>query len=123
METSFKEQLSGMAIDAKCIATYPCISMDDAETELFKTQERAPLILCRYIDDIFFIWTHGKDHLETFLQKPNSFIPDFKYTYESNEKEIPFLDFKVKLKEGKINRSLYQIYGQASVSVFHIITS
>ena len=30
-----------------------------------------------------------------------------KFTYESNEKEIPFLDLKVNLNEGKISTDLY----------------
>ena len=29
------------------------------------------------IDNIFFIWTHGKEHLETFLQEFNNFNCDF----------------------------------------------
>ena len=81
--------------------------MDEVETEFFKVQERTPLLWFRYIDDIFFIWTHGKEHLETFLQELNNFNPDLKFTYESNEKEIPFLDLKVKLNEGKISTDLY----------------
>ena len=81
--------------------------MDEVETEFLKAQERTPLIWFRYIDDIFFIWTHGKEHLETFLQELNNFNPDLKFTYESNEKEIPFLDLKVKLNEGKISTDLY----------------
>ena len=43
----------------------------------------------------------------TFLQELNNFNPDLKFTYESNEKEIPFLDLKVKLNEGKISIDLY----------------
>ena len=66
-----------------------------------------PLVWFRYIDDFFFIWTHGKKHVETFLQELNNFNPDLKFTYESNEKEIPFLDLKVKLNEGKIRTYLY----------------
>ena len=72
-----------------------------------KTQERTPLVWFRYIDDIFFIWAPGKEHLETFLQELNNFNPDLKFTYESNEKEIPFLDLKVKLNEGKISTDFY----------------
>ena len=72
-----------------------------------KTQERTPLVWFRYIDDIFFIWIHGKEHLKTFLQQLNNFNTDLKYTYESNEKEIPFLDLKVKLNEGKISTDFY----------------
>ena len=30
-----------------------------------------------------------------------------KFTYESNEKEIPFFDLKMKLNEGKISTDLY----------------
>ena len=79
----------------------------EVETESLKTQERTPLVWFRYIDDIFFIWAPGKEHLETFLQELNNFNPDLKFTYESNEKEIPFLDLKVKLNEGKISADLY----------------
>ena len=48
-----------------------------------------------------------KYHLEKYLQELNNFNPDLKFTYESNEKEIPFLDLKVKLNEGKISTDLY----------------
>ena len=81
--------------------------MDKVETEFQKAQERTPLRWFRYIDDIFFIWTHGKEHLKTFLQQLNNFNTGLKYTYESNEKEIPFLDLKVKLNKGKISTDLY----------------
>ena len=79
---------------------------DEVVTEFLKTQEKTSLVWLRYIVDIFFIWTNGKEHLETFLQELN-FNPDLKFTYESNEKEIPFLDLKVKLNEGKISADLY----------------
>ena len=81
--------------------------MDEVEAEFLKTQERTPLVWFRYTDDNFFIWIHGKEHLETFLQELNNFNPDLKFTYESNEKEIPFLNLKVKLNEGKIITDLY----------------
>ena len=104
---SVKQQVSGTAIGTKCAPTYACIYMDEAGTEFLKIQERTALVWFRYIDDIFFIWTHGKEHLETFLQELNNFNPDLKFTYESNEKEIPFFDLKMKLNEGKISTDLY----------------
>ena len=61
-------------------------------------------------NDIFFLWTHGKERLETFLQELNNFDSDFKFIYDSNKKEIPFLDLKVKLNEGKISTDLYTKY-------------
>ena len=84
--------------------------MYEAETEFLKTKdekERTPLVWFRYNDDIFLIWTYGKEHPETFLQELNNFNRDFKFTYELNEKEIPFLDLTVKLNEGKISTGLY----------------
>ena len=94
---SVKQQVSGTAIGTKCAPTYACIYMDEVETEFLKTQENTPLAWFRYIDDIFFIWTQGKEHMETFLQELNNFNPDLKFNFASNEKEIPFLDLKVKL--------------------------
>ena len=81
--------------------------MDEEETEFLRTQEKTTLVWLRYIDDILFIWTHVKEHLETFLQELNNFNPDLKFTYESNEKEIPFLDLKGKLNQGKISTDFY----------------
>ena len=48
--------------------------------------------MVRYNDDVFFIWTQGKEHPEILLLELNNFNPDLKFSYESNEKEIPFLD-------------------------------
>ena len=56
--------------------------MYEAETEFLKTQESMPLVWFRHIDDVFFIWAHGKEHLETFLQELNNFNCDLKFTYE-----------------------------------------
>ena len=63
---SVKRQVSGRAIGTKCVPTYACIHMDEVEIDFLKTPERTPLVWFKYIDDIFSIWTHGKDHLETF---------------------------------------------------------
>ena len=104
---SVKQQVSGTAIGTKCAPTYACIYMDEVETEFLKTQERTPLVWFRCIDDIFFIWTHGKEYLETFLQELNDFNADLKLTYESNEKKSPFLGLKVKFNQGKISTDLY----------------
>ena len=104
---SVKQQVSGTAIGIECAPTYACIYMDEVETEFLKTQERTPLVWFRCIDDIFFIWTHGKEYLETFLQELNDFNADLKLTYESNEKKSPFLGLKVKFNQGKISTDLY----------------
>ena len=63
---SVKQQVSGTAIGTKRAPIY--VFMDEVETEFLKTQERTALVWLGYIDDIFFVWIHGNDHLETFLQ-------------------------------------------------------
>ena len=58
------------------------------------------LVWFRYIDDIFFVWTHGEEELNIFLKYLNEFAPCIKFTYESNKESIAFLDTKVSLRNG-----------------------
>ena len=51
---------------------YIYIYMDEVKIEFLKTQERTLLVWFRYIDDTFFIWTHGKEHLKAFLKELNN---------------------------------------------------
>ena len=53
-----KQQISGAAIGTKFAPPYACIFMDHVESEFLKTQQHQPVVWFRYIDDIFFIWTH-----------------------------------------------------------------
>ena len=50
--------------------------MNQVESEFLKTQQRQPLVWFKYIDDIFFIWTRGKEKLEGFLDNFNKFYPN-----------------------------------------------
>ena len=61
----------------------------------------------RYIDDIFFVWTHGEQELERFLKDLNNFTPNLSFTHEASKNCIPFLDLKVKLIDGKLETDLY----------------
>ena len=102
-----KQQISGTAIGTKFAPTYACVFMDQEETDFQRAQEKAPLVWFRYIDDIFFIWTHGENELKSFMQKLNQFNPNLSFTYESSKKEIAFLDCKVNLFENKLTTALH----------------
>ena len=52
---------------------YACIFMDKFETNSLKTQKLLPFVWFTYIDDVLFIWTHGKEELENFMKELNSF--------------------------------------------------
>ena len=100
------QQISGTAIGTKFAPPYACIYMDQVEQKFLATQINQPLIWVRYIDDIFFIWTHGEKELEKFMSSFNSFTPNLKFTYESSKKDISFLDLKVSLSKNKLSTDL-----------------
>ena len=52
-------------------------------------------------------WTHGRDSLEDFLQRANSFHPTIKFTAEVSNEEHIFLDTKSCLVDGRIVVDLY----------------
>ena len=65
------QQISGTAIGTKFAPPYACIFMDEMETSLLKTQQLQSFIWLRYMDDIFFIKTHGEEQLNLFLRDLN----------------------------------------------------
>ena len=105
--SQIKQQISGTAIGTKCAPMYACIFMGKVETELLETQKDKPFWWVRYIDDIFFIWTHGQEKLKVFLEDLNQIHPNLKFITDSSEESVAFLDLKVKHKQGKIETDLH----------------
>ena len=64
-----KQQISGTAIVTKFAPPYACIYMDKTKTNFLKTQELQLFVWLRYIDDVFFIWTHREAELLKSLQR------------------------------------------------------
>ena len=81
--------------------------MDRVEQDFLETQELQPLLGLRYIGDIFFIWTHGKEELKKFMKRFNNFTPNLRFTYESSEKSILFLDLIITVSEQKLKTALH----------------
>ena len=79
------QQKSGTAKGTKFASPYVYIYMDEVEQNFLETQNRKPLIWLRYIDDIFFIWSHGEKELERFLKDFNNFTPNFSFTHEAKK--------------------------------------
>ena len=63
--------------------------------------------MLRYFDNIFFVWTRGKDKVGEFLERLNSFHPNLKFTLERSEQKINFLDITVQLSNNKFVTDLY----------------
>ena len=67
-KNEIKQQIPGTTIGTKFAPPYACIYMDKTETDFLKTQELQPFVLFRWIDDIFFIWTHGEAELKKYME-------------------------------------------------------
>ena len=102
-----KHQTSGTAIGTKFAPPYACIFMDWVETEFLAGEEHKPWMWVRYIDDIFFVWTHGREKLDFFLERLNKFHHDLKYTWEISGEHVKFLDLVVSVSEGRFVTDLY----------------
>jgi hypothetical protein len=61
----------------------------------------------RYLDDCFIFWTKSLQDLQLFNNILNRLHQNIKFTMESNENELPFLDILI-IKDGtKITTDLY----------------
>jgi len=55
----------------------------------------------RYIDDVFLLWKNSYGNINDFYELVNSLSDDIKFTFESSETRIPFLDVLV-MKKGNV---------------------
>jgi len=102
-----KKQVSGTAMGTKFAPPYACIFMDVLETKFLNDEVLKPWCWMRYIDDIFFVWTHGREKLEDFLKRLNEVHPTIKFTHENSENEVNFLDIKVSIEGNKVSTNLF----------------
>ena len=72
------------------------------QTEFLKSQELKSFLWLRYINDIYFIWTHEEEKLTQFLHELNNFHSNLKFTYEIFSCTVYFLDLDVSLRNGAI---------------------
>ena len=55
----------------------------------------------------FFIWEHGEESLEKFINKLNTFHPTIKFTAEYSKETINFLDANIRLVVGELMTDLF----------------
>ena len=53
--------------------------MDEFENELLSLRSDKLLVWLRYIDDVFFIWTHGEKELHKFMEDLNTHQSNIKF--------------------------------------------
>ena len=69
-------------------------------------QELQLFVWLGYIDNIFYIWTHGEAEPKKFMEELNNLFPNLKFTYESLKKRVEFLDLNISLENGSIATDL-----------------
>ena len=77
---------------------YAIIFMVDLEEKILEDIELQSCIWWRYIDDIFFIWEHGKDSLKPFIETLNVCHSTIKFTAEWSKEENNVLDVNIRLR-------------------------
>ena len=91
-------------------SSYANLFIGFVEKDLLARCVKKPLVWFRYIDDVFFIWTHGKQALDEFLAFSNNNQHGiiFEVTPDSvSDTSVPFLDIRVILKNNKLHTDLY----------------
>ena len=101
-----KQQISTTSIGTKFAPPYACLFIDKIETAFLETQELQLSAWFRYIDNIFFIWTHGEQDPKLFCITLMSFILISDLHMSQAKKALHFLTLKLVLKSVR----LLQVY-------------
>ena len=81
--------------------------MVELEEEILRKAESKPYLWWRYIDDIFSLWEHGEQKLNSFIDNINKMHPTIKFTVDWSRTSMNFLDVRVSIAEGVIETDLY----------------
>ena len=102
----YKQKL-GTAIGKKFAPAYANLFMSSLEEDVLNSCEVKPWIWYRYIDDVFFIWTHGEEKLYSFVEYTNSYYQAIKFTTEKSGESVSYLDVLVCRKGRTLETDLY----------------
>ncbi len=103
----FYKQIQGTAMGTKMAPSYAILYMDYLERKILERDPK-PYIWLRFIDDIFMVWLHGDEELDAFLTYLNSFHETIKFTHESSDSTVNFLDVTVhKDENGELSTDVF----------------
>lgn len=91
----FYLQVKGTAMGKKFAPSYANIFMADWEQRMLEGATLKPQNWDRFLDDIFMVWDHGKEALDTFFTYLNQDDPNVQLKQEIDEQEVNFLDITV----------------------------
>ena len=85
-------QIQGTAMGTKMTPAYANLFMGKLEEKLKEFGKQHIMLCKRFIDDIFVIWTGSTSEFTIYMTNINQIHPTIKFTYESSETELTFLD-------------------------------
>ena len=94
-------QKLGTAIGTKFAPAYANLFMTRLEERFLEASADKPLVWMRFIDDVFFIRTHGEENSKSLINHLNSSHETIKFTSEKSRDSISFLDVQVSVGEGE----------------------
>ena len=75
-----------------CASPYASIFMQKMERQILNHEPHSINFRCRFIDDCFFIFTHGEDKLHKVLTFMNAIHPTINFTFKYSKTSIDLLD-------------------------------
>ena len=101
-------QIQGTAMGTKMAPNYAVIFMDYIERKYPDLCTLQPTVWWRYIDDIFMIWPHSREDLDSFINGLNSFHDTIKFTADISETQGHYLDvFLYRDSDGQLQTTIY----------------
>lgn len=109
-------QTKGTAMGTKVAPTYATLVMGYLENKMYESlkqsfdEEFSTYIKQnwkRFLDDCFIFWTKSKEDLHKFHCEINKLNESIKFTMETDEKQLPFLDILIKNDNNNIITDLY----------------
>ena len=117
----YYRQTEGIAMGSRVAPPLAIVFMHALESMFLATPRAQPSLYLRYIDDVFGVWTHGKDALLEYFDFLNTVHPTIKFTIEhtADSGALPFLDTKISISEsGDYTTELY-VKPMASPVIIH----
>ncbi|XP_060579543.1 uncharacterized protein LOC132736432 [Ruditapes philippinarum] len=101
-------QKMGTAMGSPVAPAYAALFMGKFEEEFLKDSQLKPSLWLRFLDDIFMLWDHSLEELNTFIDKINNVHPSIKFTHTISQQSVSFLDVQVsKGKSYELQTNVY----------------
>ncbi|XP_072354047.1 uncharacterized protein [Scyliorhinus torazame] len=107
-DNKFFIQTHGTAMGTKFAPQYANIFMHKFEQDLLNAQDLQPTLYSRYINYIFFLWTHAEESLKRLHDDITKFHPTIRRTIADSPESVAFLDTLISIKDGHLSTSLYR---------------